>query len=162
MIEVNPMARHHRPLYDHAGYLEAFIRPEQLADSINKAVLALKMHDSQYDAIAFSGLSGMLMAPTIALLTNKTMIAVRKPIELDFGNCHSSNLVEGDKGARSYIIVDDFECSGATNLRIKEAIYRWQPTMQYKGMLEVAHLRWADETKTSLMPKYNISYGFLR
>ena len=153
MIEVPKGARHHCPSYNHAGYLESYIIPELLADTINKATMALKVHDTEFDAIAFSGLSGLLVGPTVALLTGKTMIAVRKPSDMD-GNCHSTNLVEGDHGARSYIIVDDFVCSSNTMKRIKKAIFDWAPDMRYAGMLETHYLTWDDNEHTKLCPNF--------
>lgn len=64
---------------------------------------------NRFKSIAFTGVSGALVAPIIAVNLKKHLIVVRKtPI-----SSHSSRLVEGqNKG--SFVIVDDFMCSGET------------------------------------------------
>lgn len=63
------------------------------------------------DAIVFCGVSGALVAPTVAHLTGKSIIVVRKESEL----CHSSMKIESSNTRCSkYVIVDDFIATGTT------------------------------------------------
>lgn len=95
---------------------------ERRKRTITHAFKFLKKRSSQFDAIAFSGMSGAVMAPTLAYLLDKQLIIVRKDAEL--ANSHSSSMVEyaGYPLKDRVIIVDDFVSSGATVLRIMEKI----------------------------------------
>lgn len=127
----------YRPKYDHAYYLKSCIRTERLGKVILKLAKVLAKYD--YDAIAFQGMSGTLLAAPLALATGKTMIGVRKRV-----TPHSRRAVEGDRGARKYIIVDDCVSSGDTARRIIKAIEKFAPQAECLGVLEV------DELRTSL------------
>lgn len=87
----------------------------------NSALEVLRCHD--FDAIAFSGYSGCLIASMLAHALDKTMILVRKSAKEE-GDSHSSYLCEGDFGAESYVIVDDFYCSGSTANHIIRSVMR--------------------------------------
>jgi hypothetical protein len=91
-----------------AGHLTMALNPERLCEIIPNIVRVLSYFD--FDSIAFRGLSGALVAPIVAMQMNKTLIAVRKPHE----DAHTIHRVEGDMGARRFIILDDFVCSGDT------------------------------------------------
>lgn len=101
----------------HASYLKDFFDVKQRTKIVDTAVKKLKRIKSKFDAIAFSGMSGALMAPIVAHELGKRVIAVRKPDEKP----HSSHRTEGVHGDR-YIILDDFIFSGDTLKRIKESI----------------------------------------
>jgi orotate phosphoribosyltransferase-like protein len=73
----------------------------------------------EFDAIAFSGMSGATIAPIVAFQMDKGLLMVRHP---DKVGSHSSTLVEGDYHAKRYIIIDDFIATGATIDRILENI----------------------------------------
>ena len=124
----------HRPKYAHADYM-SYIRIRKLRRAVREAVKALKK--LQFDAIAFSGASGTLLAPPIALRMNKTLLLVRKTIT----DSHSSHYVEGDIGARRYIIVDDFMSMGITARRILKHIKNNAPRAKCIGILEIEHNR---------------------
>ena len=64
----------------------------------------------KFDAIAFRGMSGAIIACPVASIFKKPLIIVRKSIK----NCHSSRQVEGFIDAKKYIIVDDFIETGKT------------------------------------------------
>ena len=108
--------------YSHAEYLRNFIRLDNARRHINLACKVFKRMD--FDAIAFTGVSGMLIGPTICLRLGKPMIVVRKG---DLDDCHSSNRVEGFQAAKRYVIVDDFVGSGDTVRRIQEAVKEFSP-----------------------------------
>lgn len=86
----------------------------------------------KFDAIAFRGLSGALVAPSIAIMMNKHLLAVRKTGDTD----HSKYRVEGYMGC-PYIIVDDLIESGETMETIidavgsfPEAIFLWNTSKE--------------------------------
>ncbi len=70
----------------------------------------LRPRADQFDAIAFCGMSGALVAPSVADALDKHLIMVRKA---DDGSRHSSLPVEGILEGR-YLILDDFISSGRT------------------------------------------------
>jgi adenine/guanine phosphoribosyltransferase-like PRPP-binding protein len=124
----------HEPKYYGAQYLERFTNPEKLAQRINMAVRALQGHE--FDCVAFTGMSGMLIGPPVALQMGKTFLMVRK----DYDTSHSSMYVEGDYAARRYVILDDFSETGNTIRRIKDSIQDCSPDAKCIGMLAVAHI----------------------
>jgi adenine/guanine phosphoribosyltransferase-like PRPP-binding protein len=119
------MARH-KPRWDHAMYLEDVIRTERLRRTVKKAVKILSRR--RFDSIAFQGMSGALIAPVLAIALNKTMIMVRKE------KSHSYRFVEGDEGARTYIIVDDFTASGRTIKNIYKRVSKFAPQASCIGV----------------------------
>ena len=122
-----------RPKYTHADYLP-YIRTHNLRRIIRRATKRLRDLNLKFDAIAFSGVSGALLAPPIALALNKTLLLVRKNIT----DGHSNHYVEGDIGARRYIIVDDFMSRGVTLRRIVKHIKKNAPNAKCIGVLEIA------------------------
>ena len=126
------------PNYDHMDYMNVAMRPEVLRKALPKIKAILK--DVEFDAIAFRGMSGAILAPIIAMRERKSLIMVRKPKD----DSHSSRTVEGDRGAKKYIIVDDFMQSGKTARAIKTAIADWAPKAECLGVLEV---KWIAEDK---------------
>lgn len=121
----------HMPCFKHAGYLAVAMHPEVLHELMPKIKAALAPYS--FEAIAFRGMSGALLAPSVALATKKTLIMVRKTKE----NTHSSHgLVEGDCAAKHYVIVDDCVDSGATAREIQQRIKAWSGA-ECIGVLEV-------------------------
>lgn len=120
----------HTPNYDHVNYLYPVIRVEELRKTITGCLAVLQRYE--FDALAFAGNSGALITPSLALALDKTMLMVRKPGV----NCHSAHGVEGDLGARKYIIVDDIISSGATVKNIVKQISLVAPTAKCLGVLE--------------------------
>ena len=107
----------HKPQIVCASHLWRFLQPQELKIITRVAVSVLSKHD--FDAVAFRGISGNLIAPAIAMEMNKSLIAVRKTTK----DCNSDRKVEGDIVARRYVIVDDFISSGATVNAIMDEIY---------------------------------------
>jgi len=126
----------HTPNYSHALYIENLIETDLLRGSIRKAVAALQGHD--FDSVAFRGMSGALIAPSIALVMDKTMLMVRKTHSKE--DSHSSHSVEGDTAARRYIIVDDFISTGETAQAIVNEVKRFAPYAECLGVLEINYL----------------------
>lgn len=67
----------------------------------------------EFDSFAAMGVSGMVVAPVLAVMMNKKLTVVRKTID-----GHSSHYVEGVYDCR-YLIIDDFYCTGSTMARIQ-------------------------------------------
>src|SRR6185437_651522 len=93
-----------------ASYLNSGLKK----DLRNKVIMAMSdgiRHSGveDFDAIAFTGLSGALVAPIVADLLGKELIAVRKE-----KTNHSSNQIEGYIAGKTYIILDDCRSSGKT------------------------------------------------
>jgi adenine/guanine phosphoribosyltransferase-like PRPP-binding protein len=155
-------AKGYKPQYDHAEYLRNFIRPENLKKHIAYAVKALDGY--KFDAIAFRGMSGALIAPPVALELGKTLIMVRKGSE----TCHSKKIVEGDKAATRYIIVDDFCASGETAMTIQHTIYeKFAPQAKCLGVLEVDYitnkkLKLTAGKKYKLCTEHNVTREWLK
>lgn len=87
-----------------------------------------------FDTIAFRGMSGALVAPSIAAKLEKDVILVRKQ-----GASHSSRICEGRVNAKRYVIIDDFVEYGTTVLNIISEIKKWQEQYQHT-------MSWLDET----------------
>lgn len=124
-----------RPLPDSdkitASHISFAIDVHNLRFSIDGAVEVLKHYE--LDAIAFRGMSGALIGPSIALRLNKSMILIRK----DNDNSHSGMNAEGDPTARTYIIVDDFQSSGSTAKEIFKGVRAFAPNAVFLGFLPV-------------------------
>lgn len=99
-----------------AGHLEV-LRDYRLNEILPLVIRQLSYHD--FDAIAFRGLSGALVAPIVAREMKKTLLCVRREIG-ETG--HSVHGVEGDLAARRYVILDDFVSSGTTVRKIIQAV----------------------------------------
>jgi len=99
-----------------AGHLHYALDPARLKEKLPEIIEVLSRYE--FDAIAFRGLSGALVAPTVAMMMGKTLLAVRKLHEA----AHSIHLVEGDIGATKFVILDDFSSSGKTVYEILKAV----------------------------------------
>ena len=110
-------------------HMSPLINMDTLRVFIKRAVEVLS--GDEFDAIAFRGMSGALLATPVALAMKKTLILVR---HLDDPS-HSEEMVEGDCTARTYVILDDFIASGDTVRAIKEAVADWAPQAKYLGTL---------------------------
>jgi adenine/guanine phosphoribosyltransferase-like PRPP-binding protein len=85
---------------------------------VDNTVQALRAFgEDRFDAIAFRGISGAIIAPVVAYLMGKKLIAVRKE-----AGSHSDYMVEGPTSAMRYVIVDDCRSSGKTADKIIEDI----------------------------------------
>lgn len=124
-----------RPLPDDckicASHIDFAINTRWLQYSIDGAVEVLKHYE--FDAIAFRGMSGALIAPSIALRLNKSMILVRKGDDTS----HSGMQAEGDITARTYVIVDDFQSTGNTAKEIVKGVRRFASNAVFLGFLPV-------------------------
>lgn len=95
-----------------AHWLHPILSPGGLSSEVYKA--ADKLSVLNFDAIAFTGLSGAVLASAVAMRMNKLLYCVRKSGE----NRHSDYDVEGPLGALRYVIIDDLIQTGGTIRRI--------------------------------------------
>jgi hypothetical protein len=69
------------------------------------------------DAVAVRGTSGLLIGPMVAAFLDKSLIVVRRE-----DGAHCKRKVEGNRNIRSYIVVDDYVCTGSTIQIIKREV----------------------------------------
>lgn len=117
----------------HANYLrDVFVNRKA---TINKAVRRLRHLKSrgkvQFDAIAFTGLSGSLIAPSVADRLGVGLVVVRKR-----NSIHSYRQVEStyDPSISSYVIIDDLVCDGTTIRRILKLVKKWVGDIECNGL----------------------------
>lgn len=134
--QVSKNAQPYTPEYRCSMYIRQFLIPENLQKHIDLTVRALRTNIDAFDAIAFTGMSGALIAPAVARELGKTVIMVRKPGT----TTHAAYEVEGDYAARRYIIADDFRHSGATEDYIVRSIKRDIPDAEYVGFVQARDL----------------------
>jgi adenine/guanine phosphoribosyltransferase-like PRPP-binding protein len=146
-----------RDCYQGAGHTTNFLYPQDLSKFLKRALSVLKSKKfkekyPEYDTIAFSGYSGALIAPYLALSLGKDLVLVRK----DSDKCVSSYKVEGNRAIKKYIIVDDLVSSGRTANRIYEKIKEQVPDAECLGVLQVQQLESkGSDTNLYLDPDWN-------
>jgi adenine/guanine phosphoribosyltransferase-like PRPP-binding protein len=94
-----------------ATYLQKIVTAEGMGRAVLSLTKRLKPIAHEFDAVAFRGFSGALVAPNVAQRLRKDVIFVRKPGEME--HSHSCRTVEGVE-SRRYIIIDDFVGFGTT------------------------------------------------
>jgi orotate phosphoribosyltransferase-like protein len=101
-------AKHHIT----CSYLEVVTTTDGLRNCVDMLVRKIRKSKIQFSAIAFRGMSGSLVGPTVALRLKKEFLMVRK----EEARTHSEHKVEGTISVtdQTYIIVDDFISSGNT------------------------------------------------
>ena len=101
-----------------ASHLVPMLNPKRARFTAKQVVRMIRERKLEFDAIACRGISGLLIAPIVAMRLNKTLIVVRKGEKT-----HSGYEVEGDHGAKRYLILDDFIDCGDTVRAITEQIF---------------------------------------
>jgi len=103
-----------------ASYLRKVLDPSSLTRVTRQ--IAKVLNNQQFDAIAISGLSGLLVGPVVSVTMKKPLVVVRKD-----ETSHSSYEIETSlpNGVTwNYIILDDLICLGHTVERIISTIGR--------------------------------------
>lgn len=88
----------------------------------------IDLAETQFDAIAFTGISGALMGPVIAYKLGKSMIPIRKTTDA----AHTLDRVEAPEEPCKYVIIDDQISSGATINRIMDGIETEYPDSHHE------------------------------
>lgn len=144
----------HKTNFTHAGYHKVSMRPDRLKKL--RPVIRKILSRYEFEAIAFRGLSGALLAMPIAIALDKSLLMVRKETD----QCHSTYLpVQGDTNTKRYIIIDDFKSSGSTAQAIRDAVRAFAPQAECLGVLEVNHLFDEDteRVKTNKAARYELA-----
>lgn len=98
-----------------SAYLRNQLSPEGLRRTADEVVEALR--GRAFDYLAFTGMSGALIAPLVGTKLDKPLLMVRKE-----GFSHSPYRVEGPTEKGTYVIVDDMIDTGKTIQRIEKEI----------------------------------------
>jgi len=129
------------------GFLDPKIRNRRIKGALEVIKFREKHHGDTFDAIAYRGASGAIIASIIAHQLKKPLILVRKPEDT---KGHSPYSLEGPKSVKRYLIVDDFMSSGKTYEAIREAIRSEHPQAECLGMLEVTYCEnWHSSDRTA-------------
>lgn len=126
-----------------SSYLDNVFSPAQLKYTVKACVSTLHKFKVQFEAVAFRGMSGAIVAPMVAVKMNKPLILIRKPGD----GSHSSYRVEGYTIPCKYIIVDDFISSGRTIEAIHQAINE-KSLEPFTCVAVLAYRRQRDQKKT--------------
>lgn len=114
-------------------YLSDQLKPSLAKKTVRKVVKEIRRQNIWFDTIVFSGYSGSLIAPSVAMLLEKHMAFVRRETHHN----HSGQKVE-TSGAdiESFIIIDDIIEKGNTIKRIIDGIknYAWYPDAKCVGV----------------------------
>jgi adenine/guanine phosphoribosyltransferase-like PRPP-binding protein len=87
-----------------------------ISRKVTTARKIIRSHNLKFDAIAFTGNSGALVAAPLAIALDKKLILIRKRKDMSHGE-----FIEGNTNSR-YIILDDFIASGCTMSAIIRAL----------------------------------------
>jgi adenine/guanine phosphoribosyltransferase-like PRPP-binding protein len=121
----------------HTYYLNRSIPIAQLKKTVKTLSEVIKAKTPEAAAIAFTGVSGTLVGPAVAMELNLPMLCVRKR-----GQTHSTYPVESELSSIdifNYIIVDDTIDSGITIRRIINDIREHHPYAICVGVVLYAH-----------------------
>lgn len=94
----------------HTVYLSEALGINERKETVRKLCKCIKESDLEFDSIAFTGMSGALIAPLVCEKLGKNLIMVRKESDKN----HSDMLIEAEKVGEKYIIIDDLVFSGET------------------------------------------------
>ena len=114
----------------HAQYFPEALRPTTRARTLRACARALRDVRGQFDGLVCTGVSGLLMAPTLADRLHCPLLVVRK------ADGHHSDLpIEGYHAGDRYVLVDDFVSTGATVQRVAIQLAKLSPSVHLVGVL---------------------------
>ncbi|KKN19834.1 hypothetical protein LCGC14_0941600 [marine sediment metagenome] len=107
--------------YSHYSWFRSIFRPDELQQLVKRSITMLKAFhkETPFDAMAFTGMSGAMLAPILSYELQIPMIMVRTEHEASM--C-SKAPASGFTKFKSYIIVDDLVLSGNTLGHIHAAV----------------------------------------
>lgn len=134
-------------------------RSESLVDlekNVRCVTHGLRDHADEYDFIAVSGMSGVVVGAPAALRLHKPLVIVRKTTDSNLH--HIGGSIIGFTEARGrYIVLDDFSSTGGTLRFIRQKVDevgRWAYTPQvapkYVGYFSYADDAWFPESNTTV------------
>ena len=118
----------------HTSYLVDGLNIEKRREAMEWAEAMLRTIDrgQKFDAIAFSGMSGALVGPSLADRLNKKILVVRKEADVS-SNQHNAYFVEGYRGPGRYIFVDDLIATGSTWKYVRRQLEEFDSSWIYSG-----------------------------
>lgn len=90
-----------------------------LAETVERAVHDLRPHVNEFDSIAVTGMSGVVVGSPVSIELKKPLVIVRKTTDESHGGQGTVNL---ERAGERVLFLDDFVESGETRFRVKEAI----------------------------------------
>jgi len=110
--------------------MNKLIDPVHYQAAVRRTLSYLYTRRHDFDAIAFRGLSGSLIAPVVAYQLQKKMMAVRKE-----NSPHTSYKIEAASNpSERVLILDDFISSGATIREIISVVKSECPACKIVGI----------------------------
>lgn len=120
-----------------------------LEKNVRRVTSGLRKRSRDYDFIAVSGMSGVVVGAPAALRLHKPLVIVRK--DSDENTHHAGGSFIGYDAMRGrYIVVDDFTSTGTTLDFIKHRIETWaiwevEHNAEYVGFFSYADDAWYPE-----------------
>jgi orotate phosphoribosyltransferase len=99
-----------------ARWIIPLVEPARRREAVEKT--RRRITRLEFDAVAFTGLSGSVIAGAVVSAMDKYLYCVRKSAE----NRHSEYQVEGPSTGLRYVVIDDFISTGETIKRIIELV----------------------------------------
>lgn len=93
---------------------------DDLDKVVRKATKKLRPHKDEWDSIAVTGISGVVIGVPVSMRLKKPLVIVRKQGE----SIHSSMAVNHKNMGERVLFLDDFVCGGGTRKRVKEEVTR--------------------------------------
>ncbi len=143
-----------KPEYLDTTYLRPLFTPKVFKTLVREMVTVIKQSGLKPDAIAFTGSSGTMIAPTVAANLGIYSLLIRKPSE----KAHSLYRIEGmgrGLSSKTYIILDDLICSGETVRNIRDKVSNHNSTWKLTGCV-----MYSQESMTVLLPFSECRYFF--
>jgi adenine/guanine phosphoribosyltransferase-like PRPP-binding protein len=121
-----------------------------LEKNVRRATKTLREHADEYDFIAVTGMSGVIVGVPASLRLHKPLVILRK--ETDHNDHHVGGTFIGLSAASGrYVVLDDFMLSGRTVACIRSAIDTtagwWNPQLrpQFVGFVSYADDTWLSQ-----------------
>jgi adenine/guanine phosphoribosyltransferase-like PRPP-binding protein len=91
---------------------------------VDTAVKTLAAHLDEFDSIAVTGTSGLVVGSPISLALRKPLVIVRKPSDMDRMCIHSSEVENARRAGSRVLFLDDQVSTGASMARVGDALER--------------------------------------
>lgn len=115
----------------HSSYLHSALDRDKIDLTVNTLIHLIDECEFHFDAIAFTGMSGALIAPLVAQRLQKELLLVRKAGD----GSHSGYIVEGGLDCTKFIIIDDLIMSGNTIRNLLEKVKTVCPNATCSGII---------------------------
>lgn len=120
--------------YENLAYLRSVFAPDALDRTARRAVKTLRPFAGRFDAIAFTGHSGTIVAPLVAVRLHKPMVLVRKPGSEGHMMAYESRVQGASAQGLRYLILDDVVSTGATVRRVIQELSENRAASEFAGL----------------------------